>query len=102
MPQELSDDEIDDLRLGVNEAVSMLTDLDDDGESPDARLHVTFEVEPGQISVSAQRSGVPPTAPEPEIDLLARRILDAVVDDFSLGDDGVIRLVKRVPIDATS
>ena len=98
----LSVDDIDDLRLGVNEAVSMLTDVDDEDRGDDARLHVRFEIEPGRIAVSAHRTGVSSTAPAPEIDVLAQRILAAVVDDFSLGDDGTVVLVKRVPTDGNA
>lgn len=98
----LSVDAIDDLRLGVNEAVSMLTDVDDDDLGAGARLVIRFEIEPGQIAVSAHRTGVSPTAPAPEIDVLAQRILDAVVDDFSLREDGTVVLVKRVPTDGNA
>ena len=91
----MSVDDIDDFRLGVNEAISLLTDLADDAAGADARLHLRFDTEPGQITVSAGRTGVGTTLPE--VDVLARRILDAVVDDFSIGDDGQLVLVKRVP-----
>ena len=95
----MSIDEIDDLRLGVNEAISLLTDVDDGGAG---RLHVRFDTEPGQITVSAHRSGLAESVPVPEIDVLAARILGAVVDEFSIADDGLILLVKRVPTDGDS
>jgi len=96
----MSIDDIDDLRLGVDEAISLLTDIDDaEVDAGGGRLHVRFETEPGQITVSAHRSGVADTAPLPENDALASRILGAVVDRFSIGDDGMILLVKRVPTD---
>lgn len=98
----LSVDDIEDLRLGVNEAISMLTDVDDADRGDEARLHVRFEVEPGRIAVAVHRSGLPSSVPMPEIDVLAQRILDTVVDDFSLGSDGAVLLVKRVSIDAAS
>lgn len=91
----MSVDDIDDLRLGVNEAISVLTDVDDD---TDGRLHVRFTLEPDAISVTADRrgvDGVPPAA----IDALAERILGAVVDEYSLDDGGVFLLVKRVRAD---
>lgn len=97
----MSIDEIDDLRLGVNEAISLLTDVDD-GDAGTGRLHVRFDTEPGQITVSAHRSGLADSAPVPEIDVLAARILGAVVDEFSIADDGLILLVKRVPTDGDS
>lgn len=92
----MSIDDIDDLRLGVNEAISLLTDVDTD-PGGDARLHVRFDTEPGQITVSAHRRGV--AAAVAEIDALASRILGAVVDEFSIGDEGLFLLVKRMPID---
>ena len=91
----LSIQEIDDLRLGVNEAISVLTDVDPseiDGAS--ARLCVRFDVETDRISVVARRTGVDRV--DVEIDFLAQRILTAVVDDFSIDDEGVVRLSKLV------
>ncbi len=93
----MSVDAIDDLRLGVNEAISVLTDLDE-ADRADARLHVRFELEDDAIRVTADRRGV--TVDEDlAIDVLARRILGAVVDEYALGDDGVFLLVKRVRTD---
>ena len=95
---EMSIDDIDDLRLGVNEAISVLTDVDDDDLDPDGgRLHIGFDTEPDQITVSAHRTGVAASTPVAEIDVLAERILTAVVDEFSIGADGVFLLIKRVP-----
>jgi serine/threonine-protein kinase RsbW len=97
----MSIDDIDDLRLGVNEAISVLTDVDDDvRDAGGGRLHVRFETEPGRIAVTAHRTGVSATASVAEIDILARRILSAVVDEFSVDEDGAILLVKQVPVDA--
>lgn len=90
----MSVDDIDDLRLGVNEAISLLTDRGDEPEDDDARLHVAFDTEPGRISVSVRRSGVASTVTD--VDGLAQRILDAVVDGWSVDGDGRIELVKRV------
>ncbi len=92
----LSIEAIDDLRLGVNEAISVLTDVDD---AAGGRLHVRFTLDETSIRVTADRRGVHVDSPL-EIDVLARRILGAVVDEYSLDDDGVFLLVKRVPIDA--
>ncbi len=51
----LTVDEIEDLRLGVNEAVSVLADVDAvDG----ARLRVRFEIVGEGMTVTARRSGV--------------------------------------------
>ena len=93
----MSIDDIDDLRLGVNEAISVLTDVDDDAVG---RLHVRFEVEPDRIRVIGSRSGVDD---EPvELDVLAERILGAVVDEYSVDEAGHFLLVKQVPADGDS
>ncbi|MDW3215334.1 MAG: hypothetical protein R8G01_15135 [Ilumatobacteraceae bacterium] len=96
----MSIDDIDDLRLGVNEAISVLTDVDDD-VADSGRLHVRFEVGPGQILVIVSRSGVD-DEPNVELDVLAERILGAVVDEYSVDDTGAFRLVKQVPADGDS
>ena len=96
----MSIDDIDDLRLGVNEAISVLTDLDD-GASGAGRLHIRFEVDTDRIRVVASRHGVDDHPPV-EVDVLAERILGAVVDEYSLDDSGVVQLVKRVRSDGDS
>ncbi len=96
----MSIDDIDDLRLGVNEAISVLTDLDDDAPSP-GRLHVRFEVESDRIRVTVGRSGVD-HEPKVELDVLAERILGAVVDEYSIDATGAFLLVKQVPADGDS
>ena len=57
-------DEIDDLRLGINEAVSIMTDVDAPAQ---ARLLVEFEVRHSTIAVAVRRS---------EVDGLDRRRAD--------------------------
>jgi anti-sigma regulatory factor (Ser/Thr protein kinase) len=96
----MSIDDIDDLRLGVNEAISVLTDLDDDAPTT-GRLHVRFEVESDRIRVVASRSGVE-DRPGVELDVLAERILGAVVDEYSVDDTGAFLLVKQVSADGDS
>lgn len=90
--------EIDDLRLGVNEAVSVLTDVDPDQLADESRLHVQFEAGVDRLRVTAWRVGV--IDGDLEIDMLAHRILTAVVDDFSIDDEGVFTLGKSVSVDA--
>ena len=91
--------DIDDLRLGVNEAVSVLTDVDpDDVDAAATRLHVRFEPGDDRLVVSAWRVGV--ADGDLEIDVLASRILTAVVDEFSIDDEGVFTLIKSVSVDA--
>ena len=96
----MSIDDIDDLRLGVNEAISVLTDLDNDPPTS-ARLHVRFEVEADCIRVIASRRGIDGVPPV-ELDVLAERILGAVVDEYSVDATGAFQLVKQVPADGDS
>ena len=76
-------DEIDDLRLGINEAVSIMTDVDAPAE---ARLFVEFEVRRPTIAVTVRRSEVDGLADAEPIDELARRILGVVVDSFAISN----------------
>lgn len=85
-------DDIDDLRLGVNEAVSILSDVDDPSG---ARLHIRFESVEAAITVRCSRRGVDEPVVDTDIDVLARRILDAVVDEYSVDESGQITVVKR-------
>lgn len=96
----MSIDDIDDLRLGVNEAISVLTDLDHDAPGA-GRLHVRFEVATDRIRVIARRHGIDDHPPV-EVDVLAERILGAVVDEYSVDDSGVFLLVKQVRSDGDS
>lgn len=86
-------DDIDDLRLGVNEAVSILSDVDHRAE---ARLHIRFEAADGAVTVHCSRQGVDGPIVDDDIDVLARRILDAVVDDYALDGAGRITVIKRL------
>jgi serine/threonine-protein kinase RsbW len=88
----LTVDEIEDLRLGVNEAVSVLADVDATGG---ARLLVRFEILSHGMTVTARRSGVAQTLSIDDIDALAVRILSAVVDEFRVDDDGAFVVVKN-------
>lgn len=88
----LTVDEIEDLRLGVNEAVSMLADVDAvDG----ARLRVRFEIRGQAMTVTARRTGVDRTLSIDDIDELAVRILRAVVDEFRVDGEGAFVVVKN-------
>lgn len=88
----LTVDEIEDLRLGVNEAVSVLADVDATGG---ARLRVRFEILGHGMTVTARRSGVDEALSIDDIDALAVRILSAVVDEFRVDDDGGFVVVKN-------
>lgn len=88
-------DDIDDLRLGVNEAVSILCDVDHDGA---ARLFIRFDAAEGAVTVQCSRRGVDEPVVADDIDVLARRILDAVVDEYSVDGSGRITVVKRLGV----
>jgi serine/threonine-protein kinase RsbW len=81
-------DEIEDLRLGVNEAVSMLADVDHRSTS-DARLRLTFDVTGRAMTVRATRRGVDAALSIDDVDDLAMRIVRAVVDEFQVDEGGV-------------
>ncbi len=88
----LTVDEIEDLRLGVNEAVSVLADVD---AADTARLRVRFEILGHGMTVIARRSGVDQALSMDDIDELAVRILRAVVDEFRVDGDGAFVVVKN-------
>ena len=74
----LSVDDLDDLRLGVNELVSLLVESSAD----DGRADLEFEIEDGTITV---RGVLECAAGTPvEADELTRRIVAAVVDHHEL------------------
>lgn len=83
-------DEIDDLRLGINEVVSVLAD--DSSADPDARLEISFTVSPGRVDATVARSDGNGAA---ELDDLAKRILDAVTDRYEYAR-GAFMLSKTV------
>lgn len=91
-------DEIDELRLGINEAVAVLADEADGSDEADrerdARLEVEFHASSAptaRIDVTVRRVGDVTT---PALDDLADRILGAVVDHHELVGTAV-RLSKR-------
>ena len=72
-------DDIEDLRLGVNEVVSVVADADHTGG---ARLIVSIEFGDQSVRFAARRTGVEAALSAEDIDPLAERILRAVTDDF--------------------
>lgn len=89
-------DEIDDLRLGVDEALSLF-EIGADGATDGAELCLEFRLEPAGLRVvlaaavkGARRS---PSA----ADVLGRKVLAAVVDSFESHADHV-ELFKRRPV----
>jgi serine/threonine-protein kinase RsbW len=83
-------DEIDDLRLGINEVVSVLAD--DDVTDPSTRLAIEFHVTAGRVDATVSRTDGAGAA---ELDDLAQRILDAVTDRYEYSR-GAFRLTKTV------
>jgi len=71
-------DDLDDLRLGVNELVSLLVESAPSG----GRIDLEFDVDDGGITVRGAIDGS--VATSIEIDELTRRIVDAVVDHHEL------------------
>jgi serine/threonine-protein kinase RsbW len=74
----LSVDDLDDLRLGLNELVSLLVEAGVDG----SRVELEFEIEDGTITVRGELDGGASTPIE--ADELTRRIVSAVVDRHHL------------------
>lgn len=84
-------DDIDELRLGVDEVVSIMADA----EGTDAsRIHLRFVLSEQTITVTVTRSGVAETITRDHVDELAVRILHAVVDQFEVSE-GAFVVSKR-------
>ncbi len=87
----LSVDDLEDLRLGVDELVAMLIER----AAPDARIRLEVTVMDGQVAVDgALDSDAVPDAPPP--DALTERIVAAVADTYELGPNS-FRLQKSAP-----
>lgn len=78
-------DEIDDVRLAVNEVFSSVADVDSE-----AQFRISFEPAPGSLRVEMSSPG----APSFELDELATTILRSVIDVVET-DGASIRLSKR-------
>ena len=79
-------DEVEDLRIAVGEACSLLVTPERGGDP----LELVFRVRPSRLDINVSGPIDPRLAAE---DGLSRQILEAVVDEFELDQDGV-RLVK--------
>ncbi len=87
----LSVDDLEDLRLGVNELVSVLVESGDAGD----RVELEFETDGGSITVRGQRSG---DSRRPlEVDELTARIVEAVADHHEI-DGASFSLTKASSI----
>ncbi|CAN5567721.1 hypothetical protein BH20ACT2_BH20ACT2_13050 [soil metagenome] len=85
-------DEIEDLRIAVGEACSIL--LGDTGRT--GTLTLTYEVAADEISVAATGDFADHEAPDEDTLALSAQILDAVVDEHELSTDHTrVRLRKR-------
>jgi anti-sigma regulatory factor (Ser/Thr protein kinase) len=82
----LSVDDLDDLRLGVNELVSLLMEAAGDG----GRIDLEFDVGDGAVTVRGELDGA---AALVELDELTGRILAAVTDHHEL-DGTSFSLIK--------
>jgi anti-sigma regulatory factor (Ser/Thr protein kinase) len=85
----LSIDDLDDLRLGVNEMVSALVD----GAAPDARVELQFVATDGAVTVTGVLDGGRAEG-DAVADELTTRILDAVADHHALESSSFV-LTKR-------
>lgn len=74
----LSVDDLEDLRLGVNELVSVLVE----SGGADDRVELEFETDGGSITVRGQRSGS--SGGPLEVDELTARIVEAVADHHEI------------------
>jgi hypothetical protein len=74
----LTVDDLDDLRLGVNELVSVLVETSDPGE----RVELEFEVAEASVTVRGHRAGG--AARPVELDELTARIIEAVADRHTI------------------
>lgn len=88
-------DQIEELRIGVNELVSMLVE-----RSPaDTTLHLTYSIHADRLEVAGHNEHATSSA-EPDIDDLARQILDVVVDAYHC-DQTSFWLEKRGLVELT-
>ena len=99
-------DEIDDIRLGLSEVFNVLSDTvsGTDHESTGHRVRVTFH--PGDDRLAVMVHSVPGSSTPLEFDELATSILRSVLDDVTIGDEGVSMVKRaseaRAPTDAES
>lgn len=74
-------DEIDDFRLGLNEAFALYAD----GRS--TRVRISFRTDDGRLQATVcDEVGGPPA----ELDVISRGILSSVVDEFEHGPTGIV------------
>lgn len=84
-------DEIDELRLLVDEAVSVVVDV---GGDTDARVSLRFATGAARAVTVSVAATTGPGLTRDDIDSLALRILEAVADEFAV-TDGALVITKR-------
>jgi serine/threonine-protein kinase RsbW len=87
----LTIDDLDDLRLGVNEMVSALVE----SSAPGERIELEFEVSGASVTVRGRRVGG--AARPVELDELTARIIEAVADHHTI-DGATFSLTKASSI----
>ncbi len=94
-------DQIDELRVGVNELVALLVEWAEDHDLP--RVELRFQISDDAVVIEGtaiDASGAPAgeasgaAAGEAGLDVLTRQILAGVVDEYEI-DGGRGRIVKR-------
>lgn len=89
-------DDIEDLRVGVNELAAVLVEWAEDHDAPEVEL--TFRMRDGELEVAGRVVGGTNGAADGDdgdtVDVLAEQILASVADEHELGG-GTGRLVKR-------
>jgi serine/threonine-protein kinase RsbW len=92
-------DEIEDLRIGVDECCVALLDC----ATPGSSMRLRYSWDEDQVLLQAMVEA-PPHAASPEVAGITGQILAAVVDDYRLGRDGVEAYFelrkRRTPVEA--
>jgi serine/threonine-protein kinase RsbW len=92
-------DEIEDLRIGVDECCVALLDC----SSPGSSMHLRYSWDSHEVLLQASVEA-PPHTGAPEVAGITGQILAAVVDDYRLGRDGAeaffVLRKRRTPVDA--
>jgi len=94
---ELSIEDIEDLRIAVDELTYALIGEDENEHTADATITLRYSVAPGRVEIE----GTGAASGEPmQVSELSRTIIGAVVDEYELAEVAGVRrfrLVKRSP-----
>ena len=94
---ELSIEDIEDLRIAVDELTYALIGKDENEHTADATITLRYSVAPGRVEIE----GTGAASGEPmQVSELSRTIIGAVVDEYELAEVAGVRrfrLVKRSP-----